>query len=890
MMHKFWQRTLTTFLMALSLLTFTLLYYSHKANIFCEKLLTIQSNVNLSGECSNEYKHLIVRDTLMQDFRKLKHTVINQLDPVYEKLTLPKVEIFIAKNELLNLNSDLPVSGRTYVNAHLKISNFLPDDNFSPELTNATPIKLRYRGDSPWHWFGTVKSLRVKLPKGFTLLGQRTFNLINAPRGLYLATDQLFESMSTSLGLITPHVRPVSLIVNGEFMGVLVYLDQPNEGMLRKSNIMPGDLYKGDNIFGTSTGAVDKDGASELWGTPSQWRKMASRNAEKKTNRDNIDHLISQIQKLEGKKFYQFFEQNFNVDAFLKFYALDIVTGSRHHDFAHNHYLYFDPYKGKAAPVQWDIRYITDLELKYTGVNPLFNKVIQNPKYRHKIDLFVVELLTEYTPVKISKALDEYYKVFQNDLSYDIFRDTLETYAHPKLDFYLQYFKLKRLDSDIKNFINTYEKRHDYLREIYRIKDLKLFLQQSKVNGRIKARIEFETFGSLVVNSEGYSLYDENALNFIDSSSEQLVGEISLEKRDDKFGYNRAFNYYYGSNRVIAAETSYILDFENENDLNIFVASLEDMLGNKPAIEINRLPNSTMILEPVEYTFQNKIQTVPMEHVWYGEKVIEQDVIVPTNEALKIMPGTDIKLAPGVNLLIYGKLTIAGNKEQPVTIDRLIADKAWGVIAINGSGANGSEVNHVKIHGGSSLMQPMIEYPGQFNIHNAQDIRIHELDLSGNTVGDDNMHIAYSTVNLTDVFIHESNSDGLDADISKVLAKRLKIHDAGNDGLDLMNSSFVGSYLSISETGDKCISNGEGSTTRISSSLLQQCEIGIENKDMSIIEIETTEIANTSNLDINLYRKNLYYTNSGTVYLKGYVDETFIKVKVEDGGQIVYEN
>ena len=36
------------------------------------------------------------------------------------------------------------------------------------------------------------------------------------------------------------------------------------------------------------------------------------------------------------------------------FVALDRALGGRHHDYCHNQKLYFDPYKGRWEPIEWD--------------------------------------------------------------------------------------------------------------------------------------------------------------------------------------------------------------------------------------------------------------------------------------------------------------------------------------------------------------------------------------------------------------------------------------------------------------------------------------------------------------------------------------------------------
>ena len=71
--------------------------------------------------------------------------------------------------------------------------------------------------------------------------------------------------------------------------------------------------------------------------------------------------------------------------------ALDRLTDTYHHDYNHNHKIYFDPYKGQFEPIQWDLNNWNNIPKKDLSLNPLLLKVKENPLYDAAIDKIIFE-------------------------------------------------------------------------------------------------------------------------------------------------------------------------------------------------------------------------------------------------------------------------------------------------------------------------------------------------------------------------------------------------------------------------------------------------------------------------------------------------------------------
>src|SRR5688500_395086 len=143
---------------------------------------------------------------------------------------------------------------------------------------NVYEIKLRQRGDQPWHALGAQKSLKVRLDKGDLVDGTRVFNLINDPTPFGLE-DQLILDLARDSGLLAPEYHPVWVRLTNSDLGVYRYEAQPDETLLRRHRRMPGSMYSGDSEV------IDPvSGTGALFNDRSGWQKIASHSEEEKTD------------------------------------------------------------------------------------------------------------------------------------------------------------------------------------------------------------------------------------------------------------------------------------------------------------------------------------------------------------------------------------------------------------------------------------------------------------------------------------------------------------------------------------------------------------------------------------------------------------------------------
>ena len=144
------------------------------------------------------------------------------------------VNLFVPVANLAILESHLPQSSFEYVKGLMLI-----DDRF-------VKAKIRYRGDYPNHWAWDKKSIRVKTDKDRLFEGMRTFNL-QAPKFALQLNNYLALQLAEQLGLLAPRSELVNVNINRESRGVHILIEQLKEETLRRSRLMPGDVYRDGN-------------------------------------------------------------------------------------------------------------------------------------------------------------------------------------------------------------------------------------------------------------------------------------------------------------------------------------------------------------------------------------------------------------------------------------------------------------------------------------------------------------------------------------------------------------------------------------------------------------------------------------------------------------------
>lgn len=775
--------------------------------------------------------------------------VKNELITVFLKLITPKhlpdsksplttFRITVEQEDLDFLNSDLPSSGKnSFINAYLKISD---------RGEEIYKVKMRYRGDSNYHWLYKQKSLRIKFSNNDSYLMAKTFNLIN-PVDEFSYRNSIEYNLSRDLGLISPEYIPCRVFINGEYMGVYVFLSQVDESLLRSHKVMPGSIYYGDGS------PIDENGIADLWNDEKYWAKKASRNAEQKENRDDIDLFIKYVNS-DVDDFNYFVETFLDKEKFFTFIAMDRVFGSNHHDYLHNHKIYFDPYKGKFEPISWDLRFWLPLKEKDLSLYPLQLKLASNPVYDAEIDRIAYNIMQNNLLELVDKSYDDILLNIEQDLRHDIYKDRAYTYKNISDIPVSEVLETERVLESKDKSIGVIKTRISYLEKLYN--DTKIYYNNYDLNNERFLEILIDGTSPVIISFPDNlnQIYINNSKDILRSSTVLYPGRQILN--NSQVFFDKAL---YGTKTVTKIPCKYILKVPEDTTIENIVNNLSftNYITDKKIIA-----KSTGNM-PVKYISGEISYETKSVKTLKGLEYVKESLIFDRNTTVYIEPGTTFYLEEGASIYFYGKVIARGTKDNPIRFTSKEIDKSWGLVAVQGKRTTGSIFEYCEFEGGSVDSHNLINYTAPFNIHDTDWFEVRNCKIGENFIGDDAMHIAYANGIVDSTVFDGARSDGLDVDIANVKITNSIFMNSGNDGLDIMTSEATIYNNVFLNTGDKGISVGEWSTAEIKNNIFVNNLIGLEVKDKSVVKADNLLIADAIEKPINLYNKNSRYDEGG---------------------------
>ena len=808
-----------------------------------------RDTINPKLELNLDIFHFFLRNELKKEW-------IEYISPkvkIDRESKLKSFHITLKKSDIDTLNQNLPLSGKNhYINGYMRVSD---------KKDIVYKIKLRYRGDHINHWLFAKKSLRVKLRKNYIYNISKKFNLISPPM-ISTFIDVINYNKAKEIGLISPDFYPIRLFINGKYMGLYFYLSQVDESLIRRYKKMPGSIYRDDL---SSLSITDKSRVGTLFRDEKKWKKVSARNREQKSNREDIQYYIKSINSKGDIKFFNFFNNYLDKDKYYKFFALDVIFGSNHHDSIHNHYLYFDPYIGKFEPIEWDLRFWTAIKNKDASNYPLLNRVKLNPILEANRDKITYNLLIsdKFSTKNINKILDNLDNQIFDDLNSDILRGSIIGNRYRGLNinkFFMTPFMMEEYKDRVNNLKEVYQKRVDNLKNIFENTVLKY--RVIHINNRTIFKFSVDGNSPIEFNINKTLYRDIDFNNIIDSNDSKIDKQdiIYAGRKWIKGTINNWPKFQYGDRHLINSNLNYQYISRDKNiSINDFnftnYITGKKVIAKEGNIKSDKDTDSIHPWKLPKPKYQIKILK--------GNIEVNQTLIFDKYTTVKIEANTTLIMDSNCSIYFYGKVEAVGTKEKPIKFIAKNNDIPWGAIVVQGENTSKSKFNYCYFKNGSIDTKNLIHYTSQFNIHNSKDFEIKNSFIGKNYIGDDSLHIAYSKGIIDSCIFDGARSDGLDIDISDVVISNNIFKNSGNDGLDIMTTKMVAFNNSFENMGDKGISVGEWSEANITNSIFTNALIGLEIKDKSKVIANNLTFINSKEKAINLYNKNKRYDKGG---------------------------
>lgn len=692
------------------------------------------------------------------------------------------------------------------------------------------PVRLRKRGDNSVHWVTAKKSFTLATRKG---------NLFKGYSRLSFSAKTVLQShivarLAGEFDLLAPFTTVAPVFVNEKFYGIFRVGEIIDESFLLHQKRMPGNVFRGDNA---ERGEVYKGLPRGLSVNPYIWDRVV-KDRQLSSNADAT--LQAFLADSNGTTFDDHLRLMgwVNQDEIARLLALMLVVGDPIHlSDVNNNFWYEDPSSGLLHPIPWDFRLIV-LE------------VLQNRNYR------VSRLMAEF--LRNPFVLDGALRTIQRKIAGDSLLGTAEKAIGSVYDRYREHFEY---DIQREPFTPYVGKPQDVLHGLRsNLRLLNGWINDSTVAFHAEARsagsaiLDFEARGyagndlhAIIVDGESKSLpaarlvADRNRNGVLDPADQEISGKWTPTATGaqlllahpmalipgldpDKAGIQPAPVLY----RFFLVPR----DAKGSGALGAIRADLRNRLTGKPATVVPWRAGAPVAASASWHPWQYPIP-VSMVHRLSGDTHLRETLIIPKQDTLIIEAGSTIRLARDVSILSYGRVVARGTKERPIVFRPAVERQPWGTFALQGEGANGSELDHVRFSGGGGALLKRVEYRGMVTIHWAKGVLLKNCELADNVRSDDTLKAVHSEMTIENCTFLRANADAVGFNYSSGAIINNRFVDSAGDAIELMASApqIIGNQ--ITGAGDKGIFVSQESHPIIFSNHIARNSRGIEVNDGS---------------------------------------------------------
>lgn len=694
------------------------------------------------------------------------------------------------------------------------------------------PVKVRFRGDTSVHWLTEKRS--------FTLRTSRS-NLWRGHRRLAFSSKTILEQYVTTrlageLDLYAAKSWLSPVYLNDRFYGLFRVLEQVDESFLRRQDLMPGNIYRGDTA---ERGEYFKGLERSLFLNPYIWDRTANND---RPGAPAPDAIVAWLRDINGTTVadHARFMSRLDRTQIANLLAVMLLTGDLFHmSGIHNQYWYEDPVVGKLHPIPWDIE-LRELRRPPHRVNRFLRAVFRDPAvFDEALHILHAKLVDGQLMDRIAAMTREAYEQHRVYFEYDELRAGAVS-------------RVGTPDDIVPSKAQTGAPD--------RLRDNVALLGEWFADARVAYCSRATDGGAVMLDivSRGYA-------------GTQLVG-VSIESAD---GGDGAWSVLVDRDRdgaIDDGEAKLSCRMERADGrvrlmLDEPVAVLSGIDTRDPLIKPEPLVYRFLLVcddgaaKSVQPILENRItgksvtasvqpagepmRAVTSIHPWdmpqpttgevrlAGDVHLTETLLIDAGQTLVIEPGTTIRLDPDVSIVSRGRVVAAGTAESPISFDAAQDRQPWGTLAMVGDGASDSRLAHCVIEHGGGALVGRIEFKGMVCVHQARGVTFDACTFRENLRCDDGINVVVADASLTRCRFERANADSIDFDISTGRIEDCEIVHSGNDGIDLMTSAPWIVNNRIIDSDDKGISIGEGANPIVLGNVINGCQRGVEVKDLS---------------------------------------------------------
>lgn len=751
----------------------------------------------------------------------------------------------------------------------------------------AYDIKVRVRGDLRDHWENPRKSWRIRFSKEEPFQGQRELNLIlpSSNNGL---TQCYVSTLAQHLGMLAPRDGFALLRINGAPQGVYYQMEHW-DGPLLAHHQRPESAIFSNHRHGLEVGSfkaqVSKDNNDVAWHA-----LQVLLEAEVNPTPENLRSALTLN----------------DIDDLLRFITCTTLLCADHTSLlTDNHKLYYDTSRGLFYRFAWDFE-------------PDYIPVVQRFDHEGALSTFDVYARYPMSQLRVAALRNPEYRLRRDRMLWELVRDdtalTLFDRAYAGVDFAFWSDVMGRGDEQER--LNTYRKLVQRNAQIIRNCLAASFteLRVRHESDRLSA-LQFAVNNAAGVRVTGlqltgapprtsYELYrDANGDGKLDSQ-DQLVARTAADADGVAIFANlnesflpdtdvvEDFPAYlfepgvagasYQTKRlktVVFPKTArydYLLTrpglpAEASTSWPRVAVSALNAVTDKPLVEADLVVCAFDARDSFEPTRRLRtLEAFLAEHPQFradvtdstrkgvvlpaGDYQFAQTVVIPEGVAFTIEPGTTLRLGPGVSIVCFGPVTVAGTAQAPVRV-MATTSKPWGTFAVVTPGAP-CIFEHLDLSGGGSASVDGIIFTGALAVHDG-DVELLACRFH-HCLAEDALNIKNGKVRIADSLFADNVSDALDLDFVQGEVAVCHFLDQGGDAVDLSGSTVTIADNRIERAGDKGISAGEACEITVTNNLVLGSTFGMVVKDGTRASIDACTLIGNQRA-LAAYAKKPYF-------------------------------
>ena len=764
---------------------------------------------------------------LVYDNLAAAQNVLTAEQPQFDRIDLAVTALWVEKNAFDSLNQNIlkykfgKGVKKPSVNGHVEAS------------TGALlPVSVSYRGRNTWHHQYWKPSLRVRYKRKQLSRGRRDHHLVAPEDGIGMR-NWLSTTLARKWGTLSNREDFELLFINRRFIGLYTNIWSLDESLLIHEERLPGPIFRFDR------GAQDSIAVTKDFFDPDDWELVG---VDPVPGKAAIQRLTNTLNLACDNPQDDPLDELLDAQAFARYLAL-LSAGSSTHVDDHNIAFFLDTTSGRFLPILIDANGygVTNFD---TNLSPVATDMqlaqhwLQNPLHLALYIQTLNELLTTIgSESAVTALIEKNWKRIRPFLVSDPYFSDI---GYPRRTSTRSLLPVSSADENVRRLVDDNRARTRWL-----LKTL------TKTEVMITSE-EGHFFEVLVRGFAGVKVSRrDGAPIFTNESSSLNLRLLPTLARSINTTDLLPFAFY----RLPGAPSDYL--FQNLlNDVQVRpepaprdIEIYRRLVGTVPKLEAAPLPPPKLVVGPGVVTWRETHEFTE------GQQV-------------EIRAGTQLKLGPGVSVIVRGRLRALGTQDKPITVRPLIASQPFGTFAVLGAASRGTRFTHFDMEGGSIASRYNLNFTGMFSVHDCPDLFIGDSRFGHNFIGDDSVHIVRSQVQMLNSIFENSRADAVDWDLVKGEVANCIFRNTGNDGLDLSMGTANISGSRFIGCKDKCISGGEGTRAILRDLRFQDSVIGIAAKDSSHISIARATFTRCRT-SLALYQKKWRWGQGGVVYIDG---------------------